>query len=189
MRAELSHRLSHTFREGLRHGEGCGGGTGSGTLYSTLLCRVWDGVWDTMTAGGGIYLRTRIPAKVFTDLERLAQLQNISLYALAQKLIIQGVQALLGTAQERARIQEELAALEKTEAAALEDLASRALELRMKEAPQLPPFQAIVAAFNTGDGKGALAHFKELTPHVQNNVLHRLQKEAPEIAERLQSGE
>ncbi|MFQ6012976.1 MAG: hypothetical protein ACE5LS_04965 [Thermoplasmata archaeon] len=140
-----------------------------------------------MTDGGGIYVRTRIPAKVFTDLERLAQLQGVTVYALAQRLLIEGAQALLGTAKERARIREELATLGKVEAEALEDLVSRSLERRMKEAPKLHPGQAIVAAFNTGDGEGGLARFRELRPHVQANVLRQLRKEAPEIAERLQA--
>ncbi len=139
--------------------------------------------------GGGIYLRTRIPAKVYTDLERLAQLQGITVYALTKELVMQGVRALLGTAQKRARIREELAALGTVEAEALEDLASRGLERRMQEAPRLPPIQGIVSAFNNGDEEGARARFNELTPRVQANVLIQLKGEAPEIFERLQAAE
>ncbi len=170
---------------------------------------VWDGLWDTtylptclpggcghgvdtMTEGGGIYVRTRIPAKVFTDLERLANLQGMSMYEFVRELVTQGVKARLGTLTERTRMEKDhetaLADLREREAEALEDLGSRAVELRMKKAPPLSPLQAIVSAFNTGDGEGALARFRELRPHVQENVLRRLQKEAPEIAERLQEG-
>ncbi len=158
-------------------------------LYSTL--GVWDGEWDSMTdpSGGGIYVRTRIPPKVFTDLERLAQLRGLAVYALTKELVIQGIRAYLGTAQEHARLREELAGLETTEAEALEDLASKALERRMKEVPRLLPGQAIIAAFNTGDEEGGRARFNELTPRVQKNLLLQLRKEAPDLADRLQVAE
>ncbi len=137
----------------------------------------------------GIDVRTRVSPTVFTQLEKLANLSGMSVYELAQEFITQGIQARMGTAKKRAHLLEKLAALGKTETAALEDLGARALERRMKEAPRLHPGQAIVAAFNNGDEEGARTRFNELTPRVQANVLHNLQKEAPDIAERLQVGD
>ncbi len=138
-------------------------------------------------------MRTRVPAKVFTDLERLANLQGMSMYEFVRELVTEGVKARLGTLTERARMEKDhetaLADLREREAAILNDLAARSLEHRMKAAPKLLPTQALVACFNNDDEEGARTRFNELTPRVQANILIQLQKEAPDLADRLQAAE
>lgn len=132
----------------------------------------------------GLKVQTRLSAKRLAELDGLARALGTSRYALIREFIVQGVKARLGTLEEQRHLEAEMAILREREAAALEKVAKEARRRRVKEAG---PFEAILHTLNAGDGEEALARFQELTPHVQANVLRRLQKEAPELAARLEA--
>ncbi len=139
----------------------------------------------------GVDIRTRLPPKLYIQLERLAEALGLSTYALAQQLIMEGLGVHLGTAKERARLkaehEAELAALEQAEMAALEELSSKAtkkaLKLRAKVQEQaqskrvarLHPADRVLGHLNQGEVDAAIAEFESHGKAIQKLILKHIQ--------------
>ncbi len=128
----------------------------------------------------------KLDPKEVRELERIGAARGVTVHALMRQFIRWGIRAVTGTLEDEIDLERQRLDLEARRAQVLQTAITKNRE---KARQELSPLQAIVSAFNTGDGEGALAHFKELTPRVQNNVLRQLQKEAPQIAKQLQPGE
>ncbi len=120
------------------------------------------------------------------ELERIGTAIGVTPHALMRRFIRWGIRAVTGTLEDELELEKQRIELEVRRAAILQAAVTKDREDTREG---LSPVQAVIAAFNAGDEEGARTRFNELTPRVQKNILLQLQKEAPDLADRLQAAE
>ena len=125
----------------------------------------------------------KLTSREIRELERIAAAKGVTPHGLMVRFIRWGIRAETGTLEDELDLERQRLDLEARRASILQLSMTKGRE---KVREELPPYQAIVAAFNGGDGEGAVSYYRSLNPDVQGNVFRRMQREMPEVAELLQ---
>jgi hypothetical protein len=126
----------------------------------------------------------KLDPKDIRELERIGAAKGVTVHALMRQFIRWGIRAVTGTLEDELELERQRLDLDSRRAAILQTAVTKDRE---KSRKKLPPYPAIIAAYTAGDGKGAVTYYRSLDPDIRGNVLRRMQREMPEIAERLQA--